>query len=54
MGMANVSLTLPLPLPTGSQEYVAMRVSEAHQLKDGSHTTASDPQFGKSVKDMPR
>ena len=31
-----------------------MRVSEAHQLKDGSHTTASDPQFGKSVKDMPR
>lgn len=40
--------------PAGSQEYVAMRVSEAHQLKDGSHNTASDPQFGKSVKDMPR
>ncbi|CAG5928470.1 unnamed protein product [Menidia menidia] len=35
-------------------KHVAMRVSEAHQLKDGSHTTASDPQFGKSAKDMPR
>lgn len=31
-----------------------MRVSEAHQLKDGSQVTASDPQFGKTVKDMPR
>lgn len=41
-------------LPAGSQVFVAARVSEAHQLKDGSHTTASDPQFGKSVKDMPR
>uniref|UniRef100_A0A3B4ZC64 Solute carrier organic anion transporter family member n=1 Tax=Stegastes partitus TaxID=144197 RepID=A0A3B4ZC64_9TELE len=46
-------LGYPRQLP-GSQEYVSMRVSEAHQLKDGSHTTASDPQFGKSVKDMPR
>lgn len=41
-------------LSTGSQEFVATRVSEAHQLSDGSHTTAADPQFGKSVKDMPR
>uniref|UniRef100_A0A3Q2PCY9 Solute carrier organic anion transporter family member n=1 Tax=Fundulus heteroclitus TaxID=8078 RepID=A0A3Q2PCY9_FUNHE len=46
-------LGYPQQLP-GSQEHVARRVSEAHQLKDGSHTTASDPQFGKSVKDMPR
>ncbi|XP_047467389.1 solute carrier organic anion transporter family member 4A1 [Mugil cephalus] len=46
-------LGYPRQLP-GCQEHVAMRVSEAHQLKDGSHTTASDPQFGKSVKDMPR
>ncbi|XP_072223849.1 solute carrier organic anion transporter family member 4A1 [Leuresthes tenuis] len=46
-------LGYPRQLP-GSQKHVAMRVSEAHQLKDGSHTTASDPQFGKSVKDMPR
>lgn len=38
----------------GSQEHVAMRVSEAHQLKDGSHVTAADPLFGKTVKDMPR
>uniref|UniRef100_A0A672ID70 Solute carrier organic anion transporter family member n=1 Tax=Salarias fasciatus TaxID=181472 RepID=A0A672ID70_SALFA len=37
-------LGYPRQLP-GSQEFVAMRVSEAHQLKDGSHTTASDPQF---------
>lgn len=33
---------------------MAMRVSEAHQLKDGSQVTAADPQFGKTVKDMPR
>uniref|UniRef100_A0A3Q2XFL5 Solute carrier organic anion transporter family member n=1 Tax=Hippocampus comes TaxID=109280 RepID=A0A3Q2XFL5_HIPCM len=46
-------LGYPRQLP-GSQEHKATRVSEAHQLKDGSHTTASDPQFGKSVKDMPR
>ncbi|XP_034028011.1 solute carrier organic anion transporter family member 4A1 [Thalassophryne amazonica] len=46
-------LGYPRQLP-GSQEYVNMRVSETHQLKDGSHITASDPQFGKSVKDMPR
>lgn len=52
--MLTHSFALPLPLSAGSKEYVAMRVSEAHQLKDGSHTTASDPQFGKSVKDMPR
>ncbi|XP_074538548.1 solute carrier organic anion transporter family member 4A1 [Halichoeres trimaculatus] len=45
-------LGFPRQLP-GSQELVSSRVSEAHQLKDGSHTTASDPQFGKSVKDMP-
>lgn len=46
-------LGYPRQLP-GSQELVATRVSEAHQLKDGSQATASDPQFGKSVKDMPR
>lgn len=46
-------LGYPRQLP-GSQKYVAMRVSEAHQLKDGSQVTAADPQFGKSVKDMPR
>uniref|UniRef100_A0A8B9SUZ2 Solute carrier organic anion transporter family member n=1 Tax=Anas platyrhynchos TaxID=8839 RepID=A0A8B9SUZ2_ANAPL len=26
----------------------------AHQLKDGSHKKASDPDFGKTVKDLPR
>ncbi|XP_066527532.1 solute carrier organic anion transporter family member 4A1 [Hoplias malabaricus] len=46
-------LGYPSQLP-GSQRYVAMRVSEAHQLKDGSQVTAADPQFGKTVKDMPR
>ncbi|XP_063064464.1 solute carrier organic anion transporter family member 4A1 [Engraulis encrasicolus] len=46
-------LGYPRQLP-GSQRYVAMRVSEAHQLKDGSQNKASDPQFGKTVKDMPR
>lgn len=38
----------------GSQESAAMRVSEAHQFKDGNNTTASNPEFGKSLKDMPR
>ncbi|XP_041953749.1 solute carrier organic anion transporter family member 4A1 isoform X2 [Alosa sapidissima] len=42
------------PVYIGSQRYVAMRVSEAHQLKDGSQARAADPQFGKTVKDMPR
>ncbi|XP_056879739.1 solute carrier organic anion transporter family member 4A1 isoform X2 [Takifugu flavidus] len=46
-------LGYPRQLP-GSQEFVAMRVSEVHQLSDGSHSTASDPQFGRSAKDMPR
>ncbi|XP_009977638.1 PREDICTED: solute carrier organic anion transporter family member 4A1 [Tauraco erythrolophus] len=43
----------PHRLP-GSQRYIVMRVSEAHQLKDGSHKKASDPDFGKTVKDLPR
>ncbi|EMP35838.1 Solute carrier organic anion transporter family member 4A1 [Chelonia mydas] len=46
-------LGYPRQLP-GSQRYIIMRVSEAHQLKDGSHETASDPDFGKTVKDLPR
>nr|XP_034980200.1 solute carrier organic anion transporter family member 4A1 [Zootoca vivipara]XP_034980201.1 solute carrier organic anion transporter family member 4A1 [Zootoca vivipara] len=46
-------LGYPHRLP-GSQRYIVMRVSEAHQLKDGSHKTASDPDFGKTVKDLPR
>lgn len=44
----------PVRLSAGSQECVSMRVCEAHQLSDGSQASASDPQFGKSVKDMPR
>ncbi|KAL4655427.1 solute carrier organic anion transporter family member 4A1 [Arapaima gigas] len=57
-GVAALLIALPIlgyprQLP-GSQRYVAMRVSEAHQLKDGSQQTAADPQFGKTVKDMPR
>ncbi|XP_033009587.1 solute carrier organic anion transporter family member 4A1 [Lacerta agilis] len=46
-------LGYPHRLP-GSQRYIVMRVSEAHQLKDGSHKTASDPDFGKTVKDLPQ
>ncbi|KAJ7332126.1 hypothetical protein JRQ81_014306 [Phrynocephalus forsythii] len=46
-------LGYPHRLP-GSQRYIVMRVSEVHQLKDGSHKTASDPDFGKTVKDLPR
>ncbi|XP_058859972.1 solute carrier organic anion transporter family member 4A1-like isoform X1 [Acipenser ruthenus] len=44
-------LGYPRQLP-GSQRYVAMRVSEAYKIKDSSQET--DPQFGKSIKDMPR
>ncbi|XP_060792871.1 solute carrier organic anion transporter family member 4A1-like [Neoarius graeffei] len=46
-------LGYPRQLP-GSQRFIAMRVSETHQLNDGSQVIASDPQFGKTVKDMPR
>uniref|UniRef100_A0A674HZ93 Solute carrier organic anion transporter family member n=1 Tax=Terrapene triunguis TaxID=2587831 RepID=A0A674HZ93_9SAUR len=46
-------LGYPRRLP-GSQRYIIMRVSEAHQLKDGSQEMASDPAFGKTVKDLPR
>ncbi|XP_041654609.1 solute carrier organic anion transporter family member 4A1 isoform X2 [Cheilinus undulatus] len=46
-------LGYPRQLP-GSHALMSSRVSEAHQLKDGSHTMTSDPQFGKSVRDMPR
>ncbi|KAL7985647.1 hypothetical protein Chor_004217 [Crotalus horridus] len=46
-------LGYPHRLP-GSQRYTVMRVSETHQSKDGSHKTASDPDFGKTVKDLPQ
>ncbi|XP_068184220.1 solute carrier organic anion transporter family member 4A1 [Antennarius striatus] len=46
-------LGYPRQLP-GSQDFAVKRVSEAHQLKDGSHASAADPQFGRSLKDMPR
>ncbi|NXS08723.1 SO4A1 protein, partial [Neodrepanis coruscans] len=45
-------LGYPQRLP-GSQRYNVMRVSEAHQIKDGSHKKALDPDFGKTVKDLP-
>ncbi|XP_069740213.1 solute carrier organic anion transporter family member 4A1 [Narcine bancroftii] len=43
----------PRQLPE-SQRYLAMRVSEAHQLKDGSQQTALEPNFGKTLRDLPR
>ncbi|XP_009071712.1 PREDICTED: solute carrier organic anion transporter family member 4A1 [Acanthisitta chloris] len=57
-GPASLLISIPIlgypqRLP-GSQRYIVMRVSEAHQLKDGSHKKASDPDFGKTVKDLPR
>nr|XP_021409245.1 solute carrier organic anion transporter family member 4A1 [Lonchura striata domestica] len=56
-GAASLLISIPIlgypqRLP-GSQRYIVMRVSEAHQLKDGSHRKASDPDFGKTVKDLP-
>ncbi|XP_067410215.1 solute carrier organic anion transporter family member 4A1 [Emydura macquarii macquarii] len=57
-GVASLLIAIPIlgyprQLP-GSQRYTVMRISETHQLKDGSHKTASDPDFGKTVKDLPR
>ncbi|XP_062897306.1 solute carrier organic anion transporter family member 4A1 [Mobula hypostoma] len=46
-------LGYPRQLPE-SQRYMAMRVSEAHQLKDGSQKTAMEPDFGKTLRDLPR
>ncbi|XP_059836733.1 solute carrier organic anion transporter family member 4A1 [Hypanus sabinus] len=46
-------LGYPQQLPE-SQRYMAMRVSEAHQLKDGSQKTALEPDFGKTLRDLPR
>nr|XP_033770634.1 solute carrier organic anion transporter family member 4A1 [Geotrypetes seraphini] len=46
-------LGYPRTLP-GSQRFVVMKISETHQLKDGSHITAADPNFGTTVKDLPR
>nr|XP_054366161.1 solute carrier organic anion transporter family member 4A1 isoform X2 [Mirounga angustirostris] len=45
-------LGYPRQLP-GSQRYVVMRVSETHQLKDGGHKAASNPDFGKTIRDLP-
>ncbi|XP_053572040.1 solute carrier organic anion transporter family member 4A1 [Bombina bombina] len=44
-------LGYPQQLP-GSQRYVVMRVSEAHQVKGGNQKT--DPNFGKTIKDLPK
>ncbi|XP_030068374.1 solute carrier organic anion transporter family member 4A1 isoform X2 [Microcaecilia unicolor] len=57
-GAASVLISFPIlgyprTLP-GSKRFLAMRVSETHQLKDGSHKTATDPNFGTTVKDLPR
>uniref|UniRef100_A0A8C5R4J5 Solute carrier organic anion transporter family member n=1 Tax=Leptobrachium leishanense TaxID=445787 RepID=A0A8C5R4J5_9ANUR len=44
-------LGYPQQLP-GSQRYVVMRVSEAHQVTGGGHKV--DPDFGKTIKDLPK
>ncbi|XP_072290374.1 solute carrier organic anion transporter family member 4A1 [Eucyclogobius newberryi] len=46
-------LGYPRELP-GALETIAIRVSEAHQGKENSLNLASDPQFGKTLRDMPR
>ncbi|XP_073859364.1 solute carrier organic anion transporter family member 4A1 isoform X16 [Macaca fascicularis] len=45
-------LGYPRQLP-GSQRYAVMRAAEMHQLKDGSHGKASNPDFGKTIRDLP-
>ncbi|XP_039092926.1 solute carrier organic anion transporter family member 4A1 isoform X2 [Hyaena hyaena] len=45
-------LGYPRQLP-GSQRYVVMRVSETKQLKDSGHQAATNPDFGKTIRDLP-
>ncbi|XP_024094864.2 solute carrier organic anion transporter family member 4A1 isoform X1 [Pongo abelii] len=45
-------LGYPRQLP-GSQRYAVVRAAEMHQLKDGSHGEASNPDFGKTIRDLP-
>ncbi|XP_053309532.1 solute carrier organic anion transporter family member 4A1 [Spea bombifrons] len=44
-------LGYPQQLP-GSQRYVVMRISEAHQVNSGAHKV--DPDFGKTIRDLPK
>ena len=43
----------PTPILSGSQRYVVMRASETYQLKDSSHKVTSNPDFGKTIRDLP-
>ena len=43
----------PIPILSGSQRYVVMRASETYQLKDSSHEVTSNPDFGKTIRDLP-
>ncbi|PNI36372.1 SLCO4A1 isoform 2 [Pan troglodytes] len=45
-------LGYPRQLP-GSQRYAVMRAAEMHQLKDSSRGEASNPDFGKTIRDLP-
>nr|XP_036862344.1 solute carrier organic anion transporter family member 4A1 isoform X2 [Manis javanica] len=45
-------LGYPRRLP-GSQRYMVMRAHETHQLKDGGRRVASNPNFGKTIRDLP-
>ncbi|XP_069402858.1 solute carrier organic anion transporter family member 4A1 [Ovis canadensis] len=45
-------LGYPRQLP-GSQRYVVMKASETYQLKDSSHKVTSNPDFGKTIRDLP-
>ncbi|XP_031998068.1 solute carrier organic anion transporter family member 4A1 isoform X6 [Hylobates moloch] len=45
-------LGYPRQLP-GSQRYAVIRAAEMHQLKDGSRGEASNPDFGKTIRDLP-
>ncbi|XP_037667899.1 solute carrier organic anion transporter family member 4A1 isoform X2 [Choloepus didactylus] len=45
-------LGYPRQLP-GSQRYMAMRASETYRWKDRDPAAATDPDFGKTVRDLP-
>lgn len=51
-GLWSLPLTDVHILP-GSQRYVVMTASDTHQLKDSSHRVTSNPDFGKTIRDLP-
>lgn len=48
-----VSATHQHPSFQAPQRYVVMKASETYQRKDSSHKVTSNPDFGKTISDLP-